>query len=530
MGEIIEHNCGLGAVYLKEGCDDRGLVPQLLYSLGYDQIHRGQLACGMVTYNPASKKSGLILKPRKVIGRPNDLFCSDNPTERDKILKDHNGLAGVVHTRYATTEVTSDSSVFERSTQPMLREHNRRNKEFAFAFNGTLTNYLEIQKELRRKGEYHFKSETDTEVAVALLSRLINENMDENLHNPDNPQAEVNLEKVFRRFCERVDGGYSMITLFSDGNMALVRGRKGIRPLSWGENDLFYAVASESYPLERIGIKEEDIKSVPAGNLLLINQNGGQMIELLNEKDYSRCFFEWVYFAKVLSSLDGKSVYEVRSKLGENLEIPSELKKEIRANQDYFVVVPSPMTAIAAAESFANKYDLNYRQAIMKMEGMRGFINSQLVRYEIMGREYGVIRQIVGGKKILLVDDSKVRGETSERTAKMLLDSGALEVHEFITSPPIISPCFYGINMATHAELIARRNFSNNQDILEKRVAKEIGVKSVTYQSKEGLYDAIGFKENELCTACITGKYPTPEGKKLAKNDFEKFKKKKRRK
>jgi amidophosphoribosyltransferase len=301
--------------------------------------------------------------------------------------------------------------------------------------------------------------------------------------------------------------------LFADGDLVAVRDPFGFKPLVWGENSDFFAVASESIALEKIGFNK--FYFVSPGGCMIFNKSGVNEKQLINSKRTARCHFEFTYFSKEGSVFDERPIHLTRKRAGENLAKTEPLKDEIKINPKKFIVIPVPRTSIPAAEAFADKLKIRHSSAILKSDSKRGFINEGKVRRRIMANTYFVIPEEVEGMEVFVIEDSVVRGETVQEIIRPLRKAGAKAIHLRSTEPPIKYPCFYGINFPTRKELIANKYSAQE---FEKGFAKEIGADTVVFQTLEGLIDAIGFSENGLCLACLNGNYPTPDGRRLAKN------------
>ena len=248
---------------------------------------------------------------------------------------------------------------------------------------------------------------------------------------------------------DKADGAYNILTLSGDGSLVIMRDKHGIRPLVYGENEEYYIAASESIVLEKMGIKE--YRDVLPGEVIICTSKGAENRRIIEEQKRF-CHFELVYFARQYSTMEGVKVKECRENLGRELAMIEPLKDKLDSD---FVVVPAPKTAITAAKSYAHELNLPIKDALEKGDE-RGFINGLSERTRIMG-EYLVYESDVRNKKIILVDDSIVRGETSKVLIKILRNNGALEIHLRSTEPAILNPCFYGIDFPDKKELIAAR-------------------------------------------------------------------------
>ncbi|MBI2629954.1 hypothetical protein HYW76_02540 [Candidatus Pacearchaeota archaeon] len=391
-----------------------------------------------------------------------------------------------------------------------MRNHARAWKRFSLAFNGNIVNYEELKKAMV-ENDYILDTDVDTEVIMHLISLSLKkyEKRDESekVVKPD-------LFDVFSDLTGKLDGAYSLACLFADGDLVLLRDPCGFKPLVYGENENFFAAASESTALEKIGIT--NFQFLNPGECLIYNKNGARKKIIFQRDRRARCQFEWVYFSKANSVIDNVSVNLVREKLGEQLARTEILKEEIIKHPEDFVVVPVPFTAIPAAESLARNLKIGWSMAITKADSERGFINKEEDRKRIMNRTYNVIKERILGKKVLLVEDSIVRGETSKKVIALLKESGAKEVHLRSTEPKILHPCCYGIDMAAYSELIANKYTGDL-----KKIAEELGAESVSYLEIEDLKEAIGLGEDELCTACLNGDYPTEFGKNFKEKQMK---------
>jgi len=292
---------------------------------------------------------------------------------------------------------------------------------------------------------------------------------------------------------ERIDGSYSAVMMLPKKLIAF-RDPYGNRPLVFGEktnlDETAFSFSSESVGLDVNGYSL--VRDLLPGEAIVVEDKNVEK-KLLCPKGRAHCMFEWVYFSRPDSVIEGKSVYETRMELGKNIEFEGEGD----------VVIPVPDTARTAALGFSEKYGIKQREGLIKNRYIgRTFIMPTQVSRDVAVRDkLNVIKGEIRGKRVILVDDSIVRGTTSKRIVTMLRDNGAKEVHMISTCPPIKHPCYYGIDMPTEKELIAARNTDD--------VAEIIGADSVTYQTIKGLVKSIGLKKDELCLACLNGDYPT---------------------
>ena len=503
--ESVGEECGVVAVYMKKDrTNNLEDTPKCLIEMLSTLQHRGQRSAGICVYNPSDKNGGKKLNVHKDVGLVSEVFGFYHAEKRDKIYQRCKGAAGIGHTRYSTSGARGNDALLDEA-QPFLRRHERRWKRFGLGFNGHIANYGDLINDL--PDDYDFETKTDTELLLQLIVLGLNEFSQGNLHNGS---VKPNLFDVAKRVMGQLDGGYTVTSLFGDGDLLIFRDPHGIRPLVWGENDRFYAVASESVALEQV-LDMSNIHEVSPGSALLFNREGYKIEQLL-EPQPAFCQFEVVYFLKAVSSYHGNSVREARKKLGLKFAERDPLKPILNANE--WIVVPAPQTAIPAAEAYAPSLDIPLILAIEKHEALRGFINNSADRKEIMESIF-MFHKDVEGKKVILIDDSLVRGETSKILTKSLRKAGANEVHLRFTEPPIRHPCFYGVDFPTRKEL-ATYGCGNDVEEIEVKVAEMIGADSVRFQRLEDLVDAIGIPKERLCLACLDENYPTKAGQRLS--------------
>ena len=472
-------------------CDDIGFsVTKHLYQGLIALQHRGQESTGISISKPGGeiytyKKNGLV---SKVLG--------------NKILSQFWGNVGIGHNRYATTGATG-----YKSTDYMQPFHFKNNEiEFSMAFNGTIANFDEIKKKMHEMGRI-FTTETDTEVMAQLIGSIA-------LGTEDWPE----VLKIASRL---LDGSYSLILMTSEGDIYAMRDPLGFKPLCIGElknsKRNLYFVASESCAIDVIG------------GTLLRDVKPGEIVHLSHQKDIhseivlksnrtSLCQFEFVYFARPDSIIDGVSVAEARLGLGMNLAKNDPILKnpEIRQNA---IVVPVPDSARIVAVGYAKEAKLPYAEGLMKNRYIyRTFIMPSQTKRKVAVREkLNTIKSVVFGKDIILLEDSIVRGTTMQQIVSLLRKKGgAKRVHLRIGCPPIISPCYMGIDFPTKTELIAGRFHELNKETYLEEIRKRIGADTLLYQSLDDLTQAIGMREDQLCLACLTGQYTLKSVQKLA--------------
>ena len=507
MDEGIGEECGIAAVYLENGSKDENAA-FYLYRMLLNMQNRGQLAAGITTYN---KKRDQIINTYRNLGTVNEAFSTNNPIKTAYIFKKYSGDRGIGHIRYATFGKNEKSYA-----QPFERHHGKKFKWFSFAFNGNIANFQELKKELNEEG-YHLIQNTDTEAMMHYLSLEIR----------DSGGQKRGLTEVFSNLSKKFDGAYNIVFMNAEGEIAIVRDPMGFRPLCYGKNKDKTLIASESNALINCGITKFD--SLEPGKIILIKDGKMEIKKFAECKRKAHCMFEWVYFANVSSVLNGKSVYITRTNLGKNLA-----KLETEKITKEHIVVPVPDTAKAAGDSFAFALGLPSHEGLIRNRHVGRTFIENVNRSDKVKNKYTVQKEILKGKKVLLVDDSIVRGTTIGEIVKYIKDVGeAKEVHLRVSCPPIMCPCFYGIDMSTVRELFACRYFNELEheflpDEVLKKMAKEMGADSLIYQSVSGLIDAIGLPKEELCLACLNGDYPTEWGKKLYKESLKNKDKKKR--
>lgn len=506
-GTKVKEECGVAAVYLKKNSRFFGeeRVSNFLYNILLQLQHRGQTSSGVAVFSPSSRKR---LKSSKEAGKVSNLFKTENVSSFKNFLDINKGVSGIGHVRYATSNVSDALEIIEEEAQPFLRRHGRPWKKFAIAFNGHLTNYDKLKKELVDERGYLLDTDVDTEVLIHLIALELK-----------NYENKPDLIEVFRKVLLKLDGSFSFVFVNALGDVVVCRDRFGFRPLVIGENRDLIAISSESNAFSKIGI--EEFRSVEPGEIIFIDGISGSMscfCDLDNKKMHRHCHFEYVYFSDASSINDGLSVDDVRTNLGR--EIAKKEKLRGRFGEGGWVVVPVPSTAIPAAMAYSEATGVPISLALVKSDVGRGFINSSMQRNNVMNSKYNVISNRIKGKKVILFDDSIVRGETSARIVSLLREKGkASEVHLRVTEMPIRYPCCYGVDFHTIDELVVG-GFRGRVDEAEKFVSKRIGVESMGYLDFEGLKNALGGEE--FCFACLNGDYPTESGKTFLRNCLSK--------
>jgi amidophosphoribosyltransferase len=392
------------------------------------------------------------------------------------------GQAAIGHTRYSTT-----GGAMWTNAQPSVQHGDGRS--VALAHNGNLTNTADLRETLLATGA-HLRSTSDTEVITALIAR--------------DPRP---LPEAIAAAMEEIEGAYAIV-LLSEGALAGFRDPDGIRPLSLGRLDGDWLLASESCVFDLLGA--DHVREVAPGELVVIDEQGLRSIQVLQPKDGgASCIFEFIYFARPDSTMAGVELHGARVRMGERLA------EEAPAVAD--VVMPIPDSGTPAAIGFARASGIPYSEGLIKNR----YVGRTFIQPDQSMREHGIRSKFnplaeLAGKRVVVVDDSIVRGNTTRKIVAMLFEAGATAVHVRISSPPIVSPCFYGIDMATEEELVAAtRSVEEIRELL--------GATSLAYLSLNGLQWATQRPEGTFCRACLTREYPTrlPEGRTLAKLRFE---------
>jgi len=473
-------------------------VTRLLPRMLLDIQNRGQLAAGISTYNPHRQR---LIDTLKDVGTVTEVFRLSHSGKAESLMRRLAGMAGIGHVRYATCgEDNADYA------QPYERQHIEKRKWFSFAFNGQLANYPELRRRILENGDHHLTRQNDTEIILHEIC--------EELAGNRRPSFTELMDHLSQRF----DGAYSLVLLTAQGNMFIARDPLGIKPLCYAVEGPLFVAASESVPLLNLGISPENVRSLPPGMLLSIVDGQVSLERFAESPRSAHCFFEWVYFANVASTLDERSVYLVRTALGVELARQEKEERLIPIDEDT-IVVPVPDTSKAAADAMAFELGIPTREGLIRNRYVgRTFIEGSVSRQEKAALKYTPLREVLQGKRVILVEDSIVRSTTMQALlARLRAVGGAREVHVRVACPPIIAPCFYGIDMSTVEELFARR-FLHNGPLtpqVQDGMAKALGADSLRYLPVEAIARAIGLPETALCQACITGEYPTPAGQRL---------------
>jgi amidophosphoribosyltransferase len=448
----VGEECGVIGIYSKKGAN----VAPLIYNALLALQHRGQDAAGFIIYN------GKEMISRKGIGLVSEIFKKEDI----KI----EGAIGIGHTRYPTT-----GRCLIEDVQPSISEN------VAVAHNGHLANYREVRTFLENEG-YKFSSTVDSELIAHLLHKKIKE--------------EKTIEDAVKYAMETLDGAYSDAAIVN-GKLVIFRDPHAIRPLVYGENEEYVCFTSESVALDINNIEYKGV--VDGGEIVIVDETGIKK-QVLMKKETRHCMFEYVYFSRPDSRINDKYVFEVREALGEQLAIEHPVKAD--------VVIPVPDTARTAAEGYSRVSGISLKEGLIKNRyvGRTFIMPAQEQRANAVKIKLNAIKKIIDGKRVVLIDDSIVRGTTMREIVALVRKAGAKEIHVRITCPPLKAPCFYGVDMATYDELIAHKKSI-------EEIRNYLGVESLGYISIEGLKKAIG---QPICTGCLNEDYPTKGAKDAA--------------
>lgn len=462
MFDKFHDECGVVAVY------GHPEAAKLAYLGLYAQQHRGQESAGIVS------SDGKKVHPHKGMGLVADVFTED-------VLAKLRGNIAIGHTRYSTT---GDTVLL--NAQPLTAGFNQ--GTVSIAHNGNLTNAREIRKNLEETGSI-FQTTSDTEVILHLIAR----------------SAKKDFAGALEDSLQQVDGAYSLVLLHGDSVYA-VRDPRGFRPLVLGVLPLTdtdgdtegkeraYVFASETCAFDLLGA--EYWGEVQPGEMIRVDKEGIHVSRFAPAAPHAFCVFEHVYFSRPDSRIFNRPVHQSRDNLGRRLS------REAPADAD--IVVPVPDSGVAAAIGYAAESGLPFKFALIRNH----YVGRTFIEPEQNIRDFGVklklnpVRSLLEGQRIVLVDDSLVRGTTSRKIVRMIREAGASEVHVRISCPPTVAPCFYGVDTPTQKELIAS-NFTVEE------ICHYIGADSLAFLSVEGLREAVGDSKEEFCTACYTGHYPT---------------------
>jgi len=445
---------------LKDECGVFGIfghpeAANLTYLGLYALQHRGQESAGIVAAD------GERMRVARAMGQVADVFS-------EQTLEKLPGHLAIGHTRYSTA---GDSKI--ENAQPFLIDC--AHGQIAVAHNGNLVNAGELRDRLVQAGSI-FQTSSDTEVVLHLYAR----------------SKAPSVEEALVESISQLSGAFSL-ALLTKNRLIAARDPHGFRPLAIGRLDDAWIVCSETCALDLIGATY--VRDVEPGELVIVSDGGLRSLRLFPKSPLAQCIFEHVYFARPDSYVFGRSVNEVRTELGRILA------REAPATAD--VVVPIPDSGVCAAIGFAEEAKLPLQMGLIRNHYVgRTFIQpQQSIRHFSVRVKLNPVRSILEGKRVVLVDDSIVRGTTSRKIVRMVKAAGAKEVHLRISCPPTISPCFYGVDTPSRAELIGA---THTLDEIRSYVEAD----SLAYLSLDGLRRAVGSQQNDYCTSCYTGIYP----------------------
>jgi amidophosphoribosyltransferase len=463
QGEIKD-KCGIVGIHSKDDSKD---VASLVYYCLYALQHRGQESAGIATFNPSKG-----LNYYCGMGLITDVF-------KDYEIHNMSGHMAIGHVRYSTT----GQSKLENS-QPFVTDFD--DGFIAMAHNGDIVNSDELRNELIAEG-YDFKSGTDSEVICYMLKRE---------HYDNNKNMIDSIESVSKKLV----GSYAL-TILVNGDLYGVRDPMGIKPLAVAKRGDDFILASETVAFDVINA--EYIRDIVPGEIVYFENNeiNSHMLEISSDCELSHCMFEYVYFARPDSTIDGINVYETRMNIGRQLHELYPI--------DADVVIPVPDSSIPAAIGYSRASGIPYGEGLIKNRYVgRTFIMPTQEERELAVRlKLNPIKDAIKGKKIILIDDSIVRGTTSKQLLDLVKEAEPEEIHFLVGCPPVVAPCFYGVAMATKKELIAA-NYSVEE------IQKQLEIDSLGYITLPALVKAIGKPKENLCLGCLNEEYPTeiPEG------------------
>ena len=463
----IHEECGVFGVFAQEPIDAASLCYYGMYALQ----HRGQESCGIVVNDDG------VFYSHKDIGLVSDVFTSE------VLRKFPKGAIAVGHVRYGTSGSNS-----RNNCQPI--EVNHQKGKMAVAHNGNLCNSAELRSKLEMTGAiFHTTSDTETIAYIVTKERL----------------KAASIEDAVSAAMETLDGAYSLV-LMSSQKLICARDPRGFHPLCYGETeDGVIVVASETCALNAVGARF--IRDVEPGEILVFSKNGlVSRKEHCNKKEKKLCVFEYIYFARPDSRVDGVSVHMARMKAGNILAQVHPVEAD--------VVIGVPDSGLDAALGFSRESGIPYGIGLIKNKYIgRTFIApGQGARVDKVRIKLSAVDETIRGKRVVLVDDSIVRGTTSARLVKLLKEAGAKEIHMRISAPPFLYPCYYGTDIDSQEHLIACKHTVDE-------IAKIIGVDSLGYLPEEALKELAGC--NGFCSACFDGAYPTDIPTDTRKDKFE---------
>jgi amidophosphoribosyltransferase len=479
MEDELKIECG---VFAAISFEEQPVFPLIYWGLRA-QNHRGHQSHGFLTYS-----EGKFHVHRKL-----DLVPKIRTSAIQQWFGRLPGKVGIGNVRYTTSGKCDEKSLI-RGTQPVTAQKD--GYKLAISFNGNVVNTFQLKKEIGKKFQ-GFSYECDADLICHKLIIELSKSRD--------------LETAAKVCMQEIDGAFSVAGITKNGELFAFKDPHGIRPLCAGHKGRStYAFSSETTGLDINGF-ERDFELEP-GELVRVTESGFER-QLLNRERKAFCAFEFAYFARPDSRFDDKYVYEIREEFGRNLvrENPSVVR-------DADVILSVPETGDDSALGVHEASGLRWERASRRHRFVteRAFLLLSKERSPTIDRKINILPSKVKGRRIIVTEDSIVRGDTTKVIIEKLRKMGAKKVHVFVTFPRIIGPCLYGIDMATYNQLIGSRHTS-------EEIAKIIGADTVCFQSLEGLTKATGLKRDQLCTGCITGEYPTPMAQKMAREMKERF-------
>ncbi|MDD3363607.1 MAG: amidophosphoribosyltransferase [Syntrophomonas sp.] len=457
IDDKFRDECGVFGIFMNNPTSTTDAARTTFYGL-YALQHRGQESAGIAVSN------GHKIELHKGMGLVSDVVKSHHIAELE-------GNIAIGHVRYSTT---GGSALV--NAQPLVFHYLK--GMVALAHNGNLINTVELKKRLETYGSV-FQTTTDTEVVANLLARYSQDTMEDAL-------AKCMID---------IKGAFALLIMTED-RMVGVRDQMGIRPLCIGRLNGDYILASESAALDTVGA--EFVRDVNPGEIVVIDKNGLRSLQVIKSPRKAHCIFEYIYFARPDSTIDGLNVNRVRRELGK------QLARECQIDADIVLSVPDSGTA--AALGYAEESGLPFEEGLMKNR----YVGRTFIQPTQQMRELGVrlklnaVGEVVAGKRVIMIDDSIVRGTTSKKIVQMLRKVGAKEVHVIIASPPTKFPCYYGIDTSRREELIA-----STMDV--EQINQFIGADSLHYIGMEGMFSAMKSDAGIFCAACFCGEYPAGE-------------------
>ncbi len=466
----LKERCGVFGVYAED--EDEDVFPYLYWGM-LAQNHRGHQSHGFAIFNGSFEiYTGLgLIPPFKEEGTLNEFHKTK-------------GRVGIANVRYATSG-PSDAMAFQKNAMPILVTNG--NRSVAISFNGNIVNVQNLQK---RVGGGQGLSDTHA-LALLILQRL----------------AETgSIVEASRSCMNGIDGSFSVTGIIDDGTLFAFKDPVGVKPLCYGCNGDVHAFSSESVGLDINGLELHH--ELRPGEIIMIRDGELYMEQVVKSLKRAFCAFEFAYFARPDSKLNGKYVYQARRDFGKAL---AQTYRDEASKCD--VIISLPETANDAAYGFHEESGLSWDMATRRHRYMtqRAFILDSAGREDVLARKVNILKDRIKGKKLAVIDDSIVRGDTTRTNIRRFRELGASQIHLFITFPRIIGPCFYGIDMATYGELIGAR-------LGPDEIAKKLGADSINYLTIEEYAKATGMSRDKLCLGCVSSRYPTQMAEQLSRD------------